>query len=232
MAAGTVAAALAPVLAGVGTTMLILPDNDAGTAGKVAAGVAAPVALGGVYMATTAGGASGSAMMTTLAGWGGGTLAAGGGGAAGGVVAIGGVAALAVVAVGVGVWGTVEIADYMIVTDEEREAFQCDCEWTLTYACPSSDPTAYKKDPTSPHWAKNDGSMCFDYCCGFFEEVKHVASEIIDQRDLLVSEVYEAARGSGSFRPGSVATFLAISAVAAVFWMAARRRRGVSRSLM
>ena len=41
-----------------------------------------------------------------------------------------------------------------------------------------------------------------------------------------------AARGSGSFRPGSVATFLAISAVAAVFWMAARRRRGVSRSLM
>jgi len=115
MAAGTVAAALAPVLAGVGTTMLILPDNDAGTSGKVAARFAAPVALGGVYMATTAGGASGSEIMCTLAGWGGGTLAAGGGGAASGVVAIGGVAALAVVAVGVGVWGTVEIADYMTV---------------------------------------------------------------------------------------------------------------------
>ena len=52
-----------------------------------------------------------------------------------------------------------------------------------------------QEGPTAPHchWAKNDGSMCFDYCCGLFEEaVQHVASEIIDQRDLLVSlsEVY------------------------------------------
>ena len=108
----------------------------------------------------------------------------------GGVAALGGVAAIAVIAVGVGVYGTYKIADYMIVSDEEREAFQCDCQWTVTYTCPSSDPAAYKKDPISPHWAKNDGSMCFDYCCGVFEEVQHVASEIIDQRDLLVSEVY------------------------------------------
>ena len=42
-----------------------------------------------------------------------------------------------------------------------------------------------------------------------------------------------AARGSGSFRPGTAATFvLAISAVAAVFWMAARRPRGVAKSLV
>lgn len=41
-----------------------------------------------------------------------------------------------------------------------------------------------------------------------------------------------AARGSGSFRPGTAATFvLAISAVAAVFWMAARRR-GAANSLV
>ena len=74
MAAGTVAVALAPVLVGLTGTMLLLPDDDAGNAGRVGAAVATPVALGGVY-ATVAGG-SGSVMTSTLAGWGGGTLAA------------------------------------------------------------------------------------------------------------------------------------------------------------
>ena len=40
----------------------------------------------------------------------------GGGGMTGGVAALGGVAAFAVIAVGVGVYGTYKIADYMIVS--------------------------------------------------------------------------------------------------------------------
>lgn len=60
-------------------------------------------------------------VIASAAGWGGGTLAAGGGGMTGGVAALGGVAAFAVIAVGVGVFGTYKIADYMIVSDEERE---------------------------------------------------------------------------------------------------------------
>ena len=190
MAAGTVAMAFAPVMGATAGTMLILPDDDAGNVGRIATGAAAPMALGGVMLATTAGGASGPAMMSTLATWGAaGSAVSGGavsGGVLGGVATLGAVAASSVILVGMGAYGTYKIADYMIVSDEEREAFQCDCEWTLTYACPSS------LKPTSPHWAKNDGSMCFDYCCGFVEEVKQIASEIIDHRDLLASEVYKA----------------------------------------
>ena len=178
MAMGPVGMALAPILGGVAINNAVLPDDDAGHAGKMATGMVAVAAPVGVYAAVVSGGTSAAAMSSTLAGFGGGTIAAGGGGMAAGVTAIASTAAISVVAAGLGVYAAYKIADHLYIDDEERERFECDCTWTSSWVCPSNERAA-----SVENLAENDGSLCYNYCCEKVEAMMHAAKDIIQERD-------------------------------------------------
>ena len=148
------------------------------------------------------------------------------------------------VGIQVAIMSSIAVADYFWVTEEEKEeelrkkeAFECDCDWTSTYVCPTS---ALAKSAQAGQIAQDDGSPCFHYCCGVVEAAMNAATLVIQERNRVAAQVdaaYEqhlqqqlpAAPRTSSFGPGYTVVALALGiGLVAVFLRAAPRRATAS----
>ena len=265
-AMSTVGEVLAPVFVATLATQCLLPSDTSPWARAAGEGAMVITYLAGRQAFKEGAKQLGKQLLKRVGGKAAGRLAGVGAAALAPEAAAVGIAVVVGIGVGFAADYAIEAAEEAWVTDEEREEYECDCDWTSKWKCPNEVADLPLDLQQSVQIAKPKGDdLCFSYCCGIVNDMMIAAKDIIRERDALaeivrvaeknaieefkreelISEALRrmheqghlreepAARGSGSFRPGTAATFvLAISAVAAVFWMAARRPRGVAKSLV